>query len=341
MASITVAHVSQQNEWEACVQRYPHANFLQSWWWGEFHKRLNHPIIRLGIYEKGKLTGVCLGIIEHAKRGTYMTVPAGPLIDWGREEIVSACIDALKDAARGSGCIAVRIRPQEHDSPDMRARFSQLKAVPAPMHVHAQHTRELDITPSEETLLSAMRKATRYEIKKANTLGITIIRSTDPDEIDGFYALQLATARRHGFVPFSLPYLKEQFRVFTAAGMATLYSAYKDGVLLAQAYVIFYGLEAAYHYGAGTDEGRKYPGAYLIQWEAIREAKKRGMQRYNLWGVAPEDDASHRFAGLSIFKRGFGGQDVIYLPAQDIIIDPVRYAFFAGFELIRKHLRRV
>jgi len=45
--------------------------------------------------------------------------------------------------------------------------------------------------------------------------------------------------------------------------------------------------EAAYHYGASTEEGRKYPGAYLIQWEAIKEAKKKEHKRYNFWGVPP------------------------------------------------------
>ena len=43
--------------------------------------------------------------------------------------------------------------------------------------------------------------------------------------------------------------------------------------LLAQAFIILYGNEAVYHYGASTDEGRNHPGAYLIQWEAVKEAK--------------------------------------------------------------------
>jgi lipid II:glycine glycyltransferase (peptidoglycan interpeptide bridge formation enzyme) len=110
---------------------------------------------------------------------------------------------------------------------------------------------------------------------------------------------------------------------------------------LAQAFVIFYGKEAVYHYGASTDEGRHYPGAYLIQWEAIKEAKKRGMTRYNFWGVAPENNANHRFSGLSLFKRGFGGEDFEYLHAQDLIINYPRYLVNYLVEFLRKKFRNV
>ena len=50
-----------------------------------------------------------------------------------------------------------------------------------------------------------------------------------------------------------------------------------------------YTIHAAYNYGASTDIGRNEPGAYAIQWQAIIEAKKRGMTRYNFWGVVEQN----------------------------------------------------
>ncbi len=114
--------------------------------------------------------------------------------------------------------------------------------------------------------------------------------------------------------------------------------AYFEKKLLAQAFIIFYGKEAVYHYGASTDEGRKYPGAYLIQWHAILETQKRGMSAYNFWGVAP---GGHRFSNLSMFKRGFGGEDFEYLHAQDLIISYPKYAVNYIIEILRKKIRRV
>jgi len=90
-----------------------------------------------------------------------------------------------------------------------------------------------------------------------------------------------------------------------------------------------------------TEEGRHYPGNYLLQWEAIKEAKKRGMKKYNFWGVAPLDSKDHRFSGISIFKRGFGGEDVQYLHAQDLIINHKKYVITFAIEKIRKFIRKV
>lgn len=172
-------------------------------------------------------------------------------------------------------------------------------------------------------------------------IGIEVIATKDSAALHDFYKLQLETAQRQGFVPFSEKFLTTQFTVFAQADSALLYTASYEGKVLAQAFVIFYGEEAAYHYGVSTLDGRKYPGAYLIQWEAIREAKRRNMSRYNFWGVAPHGVTQHRFHGVSVFKRGFGGEDVEYLHAQDLVIAPARYGASWSIEQIRKRLRRV
>ena len=58
-------------------------------------------------------------------------------------------------------------------------------------------------------------------------------------------------------------------------------------------------------------------------------------------GVAPEGDRSHRFYGVSVFKRGFGGQDVAYLHARDLVLDWSKYVVNWTVELIRKWVRKV
>jgi lipid II:glycine glycyltransferase (peptidoglycan interpeptide bridge formation enzyme) len=202
-------------------------------------------------------------------------------------------------------------------------------------------THRLDLSLSEEELLARMRKSTRYEIKRAEKLGVRVEKSQDERMSESFYQLQLETAKRQKFVPFSLTYWQEQFAVFSRDNEVILYTSYLEDELLAQAMIIFYGKEAVYHYGASTMLARKYPGAYLIQWAAIKEAKKRGCQRYNFWGVAPVDNDDHRFAKLSVFKRGFGGEDFAYLKAHDLIIDKIRYKINTMVEKRRRKIRKV
>lgn len=341
MAKTTVTEITNQKTWEDFLSKHPETNFLQSWSWGEFHKALGRKIKRSGFIREEKLTGVMLSVVENARRGKYLTVPGGPIIDWQDRTLVNLFVEEIKNISRVEGCVFVRVRPQLQFNDFSRNLFKKLGFITAPMHLHAELTSQLDITPSEDQLLANMRKATRYETKKAISLGIKIETISDLKTIQKFYDLQLQTARRQKFVPFSYQFLSEQFKVFLDNNQAILYSAKLGNKLLAQAFIIFYGVEAAYHYGASTEDGRKYPGAYLILWESIKEAKKRGLKRYNFWGVAPEGDKDHRFSGLSLFKRGFGGVDFEYLHAQDLIINYPRYLLNYSIEFLRKKIRRV
>lgn len=341
MAKITLKLVEDQTLWEDFLSSQKQKNFLQSWYWGDFHQNYGNQVFRTGFFEDEKLVGVMLSIVENAKRGRFLTVPAGPIINWEDNEVVSSFVEEIKRIAKEYSCVFIRVRPQLQSDEFSKKLFKKLKFIPAPVHLHAELTSQLDVTKSEEELLANMRKATRYEVKKAISLGVKITTSKNAEDIKGFYDLQLQTAKRQKFVPFPYKYLYEQFKVFAESGHALLYNADFEGKLLAQAFIIFYGQEAAYHYGASTLDGRKYPGAYLIQWEAIKEAKKRNLLSYNFWGVAPEDQKDHRFYGLSIFKRGFGGVDFEYLHAHDLVVNTPKYLINFTVENLRKKIRHL
>lgn len=339
MAETVTKIVEDKKVWEDFLTHHEEANFLQSWYWGEFHKNLGQEVIRTGFYKNKKLVGVMLSIVEKARRGKHLVVPAGPIIDWEDKDIIESFCKEIKKIAFLNDCAFVRIRPQLVSNDFSKKIFKDCGFVDAPMHLHAQLTSQIDITKPEEELLANMRKTTRYEIRQAEKQEIKIISSKNPKDIKEFYDLQIQTSLRQKFVPFSYDYLYEQFKILAENNLALLYKAYHGKTLLTQAFIIFYGQEAVYHYGASTDEGRNHPGAYLIQWEALKEAKRRGLKRYNLWGVA--NDPKHRFYGLSIFKRGFGGTDIEYLQAQDLVINYPKYLVNLSIEKLRKLRRRV
>jgi lipid II:glycine glycyltransferase (peptidoglycan interpeptide bridge formation enzyme) len=341
MARLTVEPIDNQQTWEAFIATYPEANFLHSWYWGEFHERLGKTIIRRGLYEGSKLVGVVQGVVEPARRGRHLVVAGGPLIDWQKPAAVKAWVTAIRTVAREHGCIFVRVRPQLLDTPDNRKLFKRLGFRVAPMHVTADLTSQLDLSKTDEELKRAMKKGARYEVNRSQKLGITVEAASDGRFLQEFCELQQATAQRQKFVPFSNKFLSEQFRVFAAADKVLMYRASHEGQLLAMAFIIFYGSEAAYHYGASTELARKLPGAYAIQWEAIQEARRRGCTRYNFWGVTGHGQTKHRFYGVSVFKRGFGGEDVAYLPARDLIVQPTKYMPTYLFETARRKMRRL
>ncbi len=339
--AILSKEIINKAEWETFLTTRPEANFLHSWYWGEFHKALKKSIHRFGFYDNEKLVGVMLLVVEKSRRAIYVTVPAGPIIDWHNDQVVAAILATMKEVAHKEQAAFVRVRPQIEDTSETRALFSRLGFRGAPSHLHAELTSQLDITLDEEALMANMRKQTRAEIRKGIKEGITVSQTTDPNAIRPFYDVQCETAKRQGFVPFSYEFLHEQFKIFTESGHAVLYTATLGSDVLAYAFIIFYGTESAYHYGASTEAGRKHPGAYMIQWEAIREAKRRGIKVHNFWGVAPLGQIKHRFYPISIFKRGFGGKDFAYLHAHDLVIRPLAYVKNFIIEYVRNRLRRL
>ncbi|HRQ86733.1 MAG TPA: methicillin resistance protein, partial [Candidatus Saccharibacteria bacterium] len=61
----------------------------------------------------------------------------------------------------------------------------------------------------------------------------------------------------------------------------------------------------------------------------------------NFWGIAYNDDPGHRYAGVTTFKRGFGGEDVTYIAAHDFILHSFRYKFNWLIETIRRKKRKL
>ena len=210
MEKVTAVQITSQKQWEKIADKFPERNFLHSYNWGKFHASLGKLVNFTTFHIKvpNLYVGLMLSIVEKAKRATYLTIPAGPLIDWQNKDLVNAFKAEIISQAKKNNCSFVRVRPQILETPQNLKLFKNLGFKKAPMYLHAELTHQLDLSKSKDELLANMRKSTRYEIKKAQKLSIKISKTTDIKEIDKFYALQLQTAKRHGFVPFSKQFLK-------------------------------------------------------------------------------------------------------------------------------------
>ncbi len=329
-----------RQQWEAFIQTQPQANFLQSYDWGVFHQSLGKKVFFLGVYEKGHQIGACLTIKEIAKRGTALFIYGGPLICW-QTDYLNSLFDYLVILAKKEGCSFIRFRPAVLNSVEnliVLAKSSHL-IKRAPMYLTCELTTQLDLTLSLDQLLKNMRKNTRRIIKNQDKFGIRMVKSPQLSSFNKFFQFHLDLAKRQKFVPFKYQFLKKEFEAFQKDNQVLLIESWHDQKLIASAFVIFYNQEASYHYGVSSPENFKYQGSYFCQWEAIKEAKKRKLKRYNFWGIAPKEKTKHRFYNLSIFKRGFGGQEWDYLPTHDLIIKPLRYAFVFLVETVRKKVR--
>ena len=199
-------------------------------------------------------------------------------------------------------------------------------------------TTVLDLTLSEDELVANMKPKWRYNIRLAEKKGVSV-KACAEDSIDIFYALYEQTAKRDGIALHTKDYYRSLLRLAKREGThsactCTLYIAEHEGEALAAVIVLFWGKEAVYLYGASSNNKRNFMSAYLLQWAAIRDAKKALCTSYDFYGMPPTDDERHPMHGLYRFKTGFGGK-IIHRPGSIDFPLSKLYAPFSFAEKLR------
>jgi len=312
--------IISKSEWEEGILAsssvdYP---FFQGWNWGEVLQKLSVPVVRLGYFQDKKLVAQLQLAEIKAKRGHYLYLRHGPVFvaQNSNQEILSFILEDVKKRAQEAGASFVRLS-RFPKSDETSLFFKKEGFINSALQTSdAEVCWVLDISRPEDVLLKEMRKSHRYLIKKSQTMGIRIIKTRNSEELARFLPLYKKLSLRKHFVAHKG--VIEEFETFAKDNEEVLFLAEYDGKIIAGAMIAFVGNTAIYRHSA-SDEGYKHiPASYVIQWEAIREAKKMGKTLYNFWGVAPENQPRHPWKNITMFKTGFGGQYEYYLPTLDL-----------------------
>jgi lipid II:glycine glycyltransferase (peptidoglycan interpeptide bridge formation enzyme) len=305
--------------------------------WGDFNKNTGEKIWRLGFFEADKLKAVTLVIEIKAKRGTFLFVPHGPVVekDQDKKEVIEKLKEYLIKLGKEEGAAFIRISPIFSRNEENIKIFRELGFKDAPIHMmHPETTWILDIDKDEETLLREMKKNHRNLIRRAQKDGVEILESGSEEFLKNFYDIHMETVARHGFVPFSYEYIKEELEGFKKDDQIRIFIAKYQEKIISSAIIVFYGNEAFYHHGASSSQYAKIPSSYLTLWTAIEFAQKRGIKKFNFYGIV-ENKPKHPWYGLSHFKKGFGGYEANLVHCQDYPLN-WKYAITYMVESIRK-----
>ncbi len=183
----------------------------------------------------------------------------------------------------------------------------------------------IDLTKTEEEILSEMHPKTRYNINLALRRGIKVeITNENFNEyFPDFYELLEETAKRDNFNLHPEIYYENIFKSCEKNQNAFLSVAKYNSKILAINLILFFGNVAYFLFGGSSDEHKNFMFSYLAQWEAIKEAKKRGFGIYNFGAVNGKN-----FEGISRFKKGFGGKLLEYSDSYDIVLKPFWYFLY-------------
>jgi len=248
----------------------------------------------------------------------FAYAPRGPVLErWDADGV--ARLTGLVRAGLGDARVShVRIDPEieRGAGPDeggaVTAALAACGWTPA-APIQPVATRVIDLGADEDALWGDLRKKWRQYVNKARTGGVRVV-DAGVERLGEFYAIYRETADRAGFLIRAESAYRDVWDAFGPSGHArVLFAELADGRPVATLFLVRAGSRVVEPYGGMTEAGADSRANYLLKWEAIRSSKERGATTYDLWGLA--------HPGIAHFKTGFGGREVAYVGAYDLVLD--------------------
>jgi len=298
---------------------------LQSPAWGEFRKAMGINVVRLNDWQ----------LTFHKIPYTPWTIgyfPKGPPPS-------QDMINKLTRLGREKRAIFIQIEPNA--TANLKFKISNLKLKPSHHPIFTKYTFILDLTKSEDELLSAMHPKTRYNIRVAQKHNVVVKEDNSPEAFIEYLRLTEETTSRQRFYAHNINYHKTMWDILHNAGIAHLFTASLKGKVLST-WIIFVWEDTVYYpYGSSGRDHREVMAPTLLLWEIARWAKKKGLEKFDLWGaLGPNPNEKDPWYGFHRFKQGFNPRLVEFVGSYDLVINKPLYILYAILDTIRWKLLR-
>ncbi len=327
--------------------------FTQAWFYGEWQKMAGRKVRRFEVKKDSEIIGF-FQIIRYSLPfdQNMLYIPHGPVIKVtsdlprssengaGKRQVISLDNNFLKifrdkllEVAKEENTIFVRFdfclpdRSFSEGGADLSKFFK--KVLP-----HAYHSSYfqpkfewfIDLKKSEEEILGGMNPKTRYNIGLAEKRGIEIdiIGENFEKYFNDFNKLLKETAKRDNFNLHPKAYYQIIFETLDFKNSFLVVAGYEGKILLVNL-VLLYGRVAYFAFGGSSGEHKNLMFSHLAQWEAIKEAKRRGFEVYNFGGIG---NGGKELEGVSFFKKRFGGELLEYFDSYDLVLQPLWYKLY-------------
>jgi hypothetical protein len=289
--------------WDEALERHGSPSpLLQTWGWGEVQSRAGWTVERVRL--DGAMASVQLRSVGPA-REAY--VPRGPV------PATPASIDALVAWARAAKIAKLRLEPEV---PPAFAEVLRERGFVKVDPTQPEHTRIVTLLPPEE-LLATFKHGRRYNIRAGLRRGVKVAEGKDAAElgrqsaaVERRESINLPPSRYYQLLLELLPWCRTYVGRHPETGEAL------SAVLVAR------HAGRVYHLFAGrSGEHPELMANDLAWWAAMKAAAEAGCRDYDLWGVPPPGAGpDHPWHGLGFFKAEFGGDEVAYAGAWEIVL---------------------
>jgi GNAT acetyltransferase-like protein len=314
---------AESDAWDRdLAERAGPAPLLQSWAWGEVQSRAGWNVERIRL-PSGAMASVQ---IRKAGLASEVYVPRGPV------PATPEAVDSLVAWARDARAARIVVEPEV--TRGIRAALKE-RGFTRTSPTQPQHTRILKLVPPDD-LLKSFRHGRRYNIRTGLKRGVVVDEGKDADElarqssaVERRESIHLPGKHYYGLLLELLPWC----RTYTARApetrepLATVLVARHGG----RAYSLFAGRSGARNDLMGND---------LAWWTAIKTAAEAGSADFDLWGIPPPDAGpAHPWHGLGFFKAEFGGEEVAYVGAWELVLSASGARWLRAEGKVRAYIR--
>jgi lipid II:glycine glycyltransferase (peptidoglycan interpeptide bridge formation enzyme) len=315
--------------WDEFVEARPDPGFRQLSWYTSL--KVAHGWEQFGTVLRDRDTivgGAMLLAYSFAPGKCYYFIPDGPVLleedPPAEQELVFRAVMSFLERKRQTEQRVVShlcINPRWEHVPGFVTGFRESSRY----YGTPRDTLYVDLTISESDMLAQMKPKGRYNIGLAQRYGVSVMEDISPRGIEEFVAIYRETFDRKGRRGRSSGYFHDLIPQLLAADRGSIFFAEYQGTRIATALVVYSGCMATYYYGGSRAIYRNVMAPYLLHFEIMRTAQRRGCRSYDLFGISPQGRPSDGWQDISIFKRKFGGRDVRFVPTLEQIYDPAAY----------------
>ena len=324
---IELQKCADKEQWDEYVLEHE-GHPLQLWGWGQVKAAHGWTAERVFAYDtdqEDKIVGAAQILIRKLPLPfrSFAYIPRGPIGELlFRNEFLDALSLLVKRDYRS---VALSVEPNsfEFDPPAGWKRSAN--------KILSPETILLDITKSENELLSDMAKKTRQYIRKSAAEGITIKQVHTRDELEECLRIYHQTAER---AKFNLHADQYYFDVFSLmSDHSPIFAAYLEGKPVAFLWMAISADTAYELYGGMNEDGQRLRANYALKWHVMRKVKEWGLSQYDFGGLV--------VGGVSIFKQGWATQETSFAGTFDKALSPTYGLWSKGLPKAKAILQKI
>jgi lipid II:glycine glycyltransferase (peptidoglycan interpeptide bridge formation enzyme) len=322
------------DEWDAFVAATPGGRHQQTTRWARLKEVEGWDATTVAVPGGTGLIGGAQLLVKRLPglpaAGSLAYCAKGPVVAGGEPDVADRVLDAVVDRCRQLRVRLLVVQPPE-GGPDLEPALGRRQFAPWPTAVAPDASVVVDLTGSMSAIEARWTAKHRSNMRRAERKGVAV-RAGARADVERFHALLTAAAGRLGYDPYPLAYFQRLWDVYGPDDVRLLLAEH-DGQLVSALLCLAYGDTAYRKNVAWSGHLAALAVNDLLDREAIRWAKERGLSRYDLEGIpyavarriaAGEDMTSLPLKGATAYKLKWGGTVQVF--PRPMVFVPNRFA---------------